>query len=186
MAQLMELGAPLRASGGGPVVSGPSAWLPAPPVAALPSVRQAGSGQAARGGLASQFPGFFQVFARGDRASLGRCLAPGASIGGLGGAVSLGGITSLRVPQGGRAGARHHGSRAPDRCRPGGHGSAATRHNSPHVGRRPAQRKMVCKGHPCIYAADGNLMTTRFASPWAVPRGLRSPRKLTDVHGREG
>ena len=65
-------------------------------------------------------------------------------------------------------------------------GRAATRHNLRHVGHRPAQRKMVCKGHPCIYAADGNPMTTRFASWWAVCRGPRSPRKLTDVHGREG
>ena len=27
---------------------------------------------------------------------------------------------------------------------------------------------------------------TWFASSWAVPHGLRSPRTLTDVHGREG
>ena len=27
---------------------------------------------------------------------------------------------------------------------------------------------------------------TWYASPWAAPRGSRSPRKLTDVHGREG
>ena len=75
-------------------------------------------------------------------------------------------------------------------------GRAATRHNLRHVGHRPAQRKMVCKGHPCIYAADGNPMTW-FASSLAVPRGrcgrrnLRiaappgRPRRRTDVHGRE-
>jgi hypothetical protein len=34
-------------------------------------------------------------------------------------------------------------------------------------------------------AADGNPMTS-CASSWAVPRGSRSPRKPTDVHGREG
>ena len=67
-----------------------------------------------------------------------------------------------------------------------GHGRcAATRANLRHVGDRPANRKMVCKGHLCIYAADGNPMT-RFASSWAVPPGSRSPRALTDVHGREG
>ena len=65
-----------------------------------------------------------------------------------------------------------------DRC-------AATRANLRHVGDRPANPKMVCKGHPCIYAADGIPMT-RFASSWAVPCGSRSPRTLTDVHGREG
>jgi hypothetical protein len=76
-------------------------------------------------------------------------------------------------------------------------GRAATRHKLRHVGHRPAKRKMVCKGHPCIHAADGNPMTW-FASSLAVPRGrcgrrsLRiaappgRPRKRTDVHGREG
>jgi hypothetical protein len=76
-------------------------------------------------------------------------------------------------------------------------GRAATRRKPRHVGHRPAKRKMVCKGHPCIYAADGNPMTW-FASTLAVPRGLcgrrslriaarpRRRRKRTDVHGREG
>jgi len=52
---------------------------------------------------------------------------------------------------------------------------AATRRNLRHVGHRPAQRKMVCKGHPCIYAADGN--------PTMI---AMRPRKRTDAHGREG
>ena len=52
-------------------------------------------------------------------------------------------------------------------------------------GCRPAERKMVCKGHPCIYTADGDSMT-QLASSRAVPCGRRHPRKLTDVHGREG
>ena len=87
------------------------------------------------------------------------------------------------------------GAAAPDWMPPGQvvTGRAATR----HVGHRPAKRKMVCKGHPCIYAADGNPMTW-FASTLAVPRGLcgrwslriaarpRRHRMRTDVHGREG
>jgi hypothetical protein len=58
---------------------------------------------------------------------------------------------------------------------------------------------MVCKGDPCIYAADGDPMTW-FTSPLVVPcsgicttegarrpaPGLRHPGQLTDVHGREG
>ena len=71
-------------------------------------------------------------------------------------------------------------------------GRAATRRNLRHVGHRPAQRKMVCKGHPCIYAADGKPMTW-FTSSLVVSRGLRATggacrhlRKRTDVHGREG
>ena len=64
-------------------------------------------------------------------------------------------------------------------------GRAATRRNLRHVGRRPARRKMVCKGHPCIYAADGNPMAW-FASSMTARRGRRLLRKRTDVHGREG
>jgi hypothetical protein len=76
-------------------------------------------------------------------------------------------------------------------------GCAATRHNLRHVGHRPAQRKMVCKGHPCIYAADGNPMAW-FASSLVVrdvntaagscgsPMTPLRPLRRTDVHGREG
>ncbi len=72
-----------------------------------------------------------------------------------------------------------HGA-APGAARPAA-GRAATRRG----GCRPARLKMVCKGHPCIYTADGDSMT-RFASSRVVPCGHRRPRKLTDVHGREG
>jgi hypothetical protein len=99
--RLMELGVPLHASDGGLVVSAEPAWLPAPPVAVLPSAPQASSDQAAKGALTSQLPGFFQAFASGNQAALARYLAPGTSISGLGGAVGFGGITSLQVPQGG-------------------------------------------------------------------------------------
>ena len=74
---------------------------------------------------------------------------------------------------------------------------AATRAKPRHVGHRPAKRKMVCKGHPCIYAADGNPMAW-FASSLVVrcanaaegscgsPLTPVRPRKRTDAHGREG
>jgi hypothetical protein len=70
-------------------------------------------------------------------------------------------------------------------------GRDATRRKLPHVGHRPAKRKMVCKGHPCIYAADGNPMTW-FTSSICDRRSLRiaapqrRARRRTDVHGREG
>jgi hypothetical protein len=98
---LIELGVPLCASGSGLVVSAEPAWLPAPAVATLPSAQRVSSDQGAQSELASQLPGFFEAFASGDQAALSRYLAPGASIIGLGGAVSFGGITSLEVPQGG-------------------------------------------------------------------------------------
>ncbi len=98
--QPMELGMPRCASDGRPV-SGRPAGLPAPLVAALPSTRQASSEETANSALANQFPGSRQAFAGGDQTALGRYLAPGASISGLGGAVGFDGISSLQVPQGG-------------------------------------------------------------------------------------
>ncbi len=96
--QPMELGVPRYATDGQPVVSGRPAWLPAPPVAVLPSAQQVSSGQTAKGALASQLPGFCQAFA-GGQAALGRYLAPEASIGGLGGATRDTAMTmDLTVP----------------------------------------------------------------------------------------
>jgi Conjugative transposon protein TcpC len=99
--KLMELGVPRYAANGGLVVSAEPALLPAPPVATPPSAQPVSSDQGAESALASQLPAFFEASASGDQAALGRYLAPGASVGGLGGAVSFGGITSLQVPQGG-------------------------------------------------------------------------------------
>ena len=75
---------------------------------------------------------------------------------------------------------------APVRGGPPGAPRRAARRAAPwRAGCRPVQQKMVCKGHPCIYATDGDSMT-QFASSTVVPCGHRRPRKLTDVHGREG
>lgn len=62
--------------------------------------------------------------------------------------------------------------------------SIAAPGNSRHAGCRPAKRKMVCKGHPCIHAADEDLMTW-FASSMTARRVRRLLRKRTGVHGRE-
>jgi hypothetical protein len=139
-----------------------------------------GSDQAAKDALASQLPGFFRAFASGDQA-----VSRAGSLDQR--ARRRGQLRRHRLAPGsaGRGDTRDHGDRGLDHSRPGRHGGPESRGNLRRVGRRPAGREMVCKGHPCIYAADGNPMT-RFASPWAVPRGLRSPHKLTDVHGREG
>ena len=99
--RLMELGVPLYASGHAIVVTGEPAWLPAPSAASPPNSPVAGSDQAAQSALSSQLPAFFQAYANGDQATLNRYLAPGASVGGLGGAVSFGSIASLTVPRGG-------------------------------------------------------------------------------------
>lgn len=98
--RLIELGVPLYASGGGIVVSGEPAWLPAPSTATPPNTQETDSDPAAQSALSSQLPAFFQAYASGDQATLNRFLAPGVSLSGLGGAVSYGSIASLTVPRG--------------------------------------------------------------------------------------
>ena len=99
--QLMELGVPIYTSGGGVVVSGQPAWLPAPPAIQPPNTQQPSSDPAAQGELQNQLPSFFQAYANGNADTLNRFLAPGVSLTGLGGAVTYNSIASLSVPAGG-------------------------------------------------------------------------------------
>jgi len=98
---LMELGVPIYASGGGIVVSGEPAWLPAPSTIQPASQQQASSDPSAQSALMSQLPAFFQAYASGDTATLNRFLAPGVTLNGLGGAVTYVSIASMYVPTGG-------------------------------------------------------------------------------------
>lgn len=99
--QLMELGVPIYTSGGGIVVSGQPAWLPAPSTIQPPNTQQPSSDPAAQSALQSQLPAFFQAYASGNADTLNRFLAPGVSLTGLGGAVTFSSIASLNVPAGG-------------------------------------------------------------------------------------
>jgi len=170
--RLAELGVPVYASGSGADVPGEPAWLPAPAAAFLLDSPAAASGPAAQRALPGGVPAFLQACAGGGQATLNRFLAPGGAT---------------------------RGNRQLGAVRPGHPRCPAVRCNSRHVGHRLATRKMVCKGDPCIYAADGDPMTW-FTSPLVVPcggipategdrrpaPGLRHPGQLTDVHGREG
>ena len=49
----------------------------------------------------SQLPAFFQAYASGNRVTLGRFLAPGTQVTGLGGAAQFGSLTGVTVPNGG-------------------------------------------------------------------------------------
>ncbi len=98
--QLMELGVPVIASGGGVVVAGEPAWLPAPPQVSPPQASQ-GSDPVARGELLNELPAFFQAYASGDNAALSRFEPRGVSLTGLGGAVTFDSIAGLQVPPGG-------------------------------------------------------------------------------------
>jgi hypothetical protein len=99
--QLMELGVPVIASGGGMVVAGEPAWLPAPPQISPPAPAGQGSDPVARAELLNELPAFFQAYAAGDPAALSRFEVRGVSLTGLGGAVAFDSIAGLQVPPGG-------------------------------------------------------------------------------------
>jgi hypothetical protein len=99
--RLMELGVPIYATPAGLVVSGEPAWLPAPSGVSVPSSSGVASDSATQTVLMNQLPSFFQAYGSGNQVTLGRFLAPGASVSGLGGTVAFKSITSVSVPPGG-------------------------------------------------------------------------------------
>jgi len=99
--QLMELGVPVYYADKALAVSGEPAWLPAPPRAAVPTPEPPSSDAATQAELMNQLPAFFQAYASGDQATLGRFLAPGTSLTGLGGQLAFGSLAGVTVPAGG-------------------------------------------------------------------------------------
>ncbi len=98
---LIELGVPIYSSQGGLVVSAEPALLPGPQRANPPPASTATSDSAAMNALSGQLPGFFRAYASGDQQTLGRFLAPGAVVTGLGGTVTFSSISGMEVPSGG-------------------------------------------------------------------------------------
>jgi hypothetical protein len=100
--KMMELGVPVyAATGGGMGISGEPAWLPAPKRAVAPAAPAVNSDSATQSELMRQLPAFFSAYATGDQSTLGRFLAPGTSVTGLGGSVVFGSVTSVTAPAGG-------------------------------------------------------------------------------------
>jgi len=100
--QLMELGVPvIAASGGGVVVAGEPAWLPAPATVSPPAPASQASDPVARSQLLAELPAFFQAYAGSDSAALTRFESRGVSLSGLDGAVAFDSIGGLQVPPGG-------------------------------------------------------------------------------------
>jgi hypothetical protein len=98
---LIELAVPVYSAQGGLVVSAEPALLPGP-IRAQPSQEPSpANDSAAVAALTGQLPGFFRAYASGDQETLGRFLASGASVTGLGGAVTFGSISAMEVPPGG-------------------------------------------------------------------------------------
>ncbi len=100
-AQLIQLGVPVTASGGGVVVSGEPALLSAPPQISPPPAAPSSTDPVAQSQLMNELPAFFQAYANGDSATLNRFLVHGVSLTGLGGTVTFDSIGALVVPQGG-------------------------------------------------------------------------------------
>ncbi len=98
---LIELGVPIYSAQGGLAVSAEPALLPGPERASPPAASTAASDSAAMNALSGQLPGFFRAYASGDQQTLGRFLAPGAVMTGLGGTVTFGSISAMEVPSGG-------------------------------------------------------------------------------------
>jgi len=99
--KLMELGVPVYAAGGGMSISGEPAWLPAPKPALAPAPPAVTADTATESALMRQLPAFFTAYANGDESTLGRFLAPGTSVTGLGGSVMFGSVTGVTAPAGG-------------------------------------------------------------------------------------
>jgi Conjugative transposon protein TcpC len=98
---MMELGVPVYAAAAGMVVSGEPAWLPAPRPVAVPAPPTVNSDSATESELTRTLNAFFAAYATGDQSTLGRFLAPGTSVTGLGGSVVFGSVTSVTAPVGG-------------------------------------------------------------------------------------
>ena len=98
---LMELGVPVYAADGGLAISAEPSLLPPPPRATPPQAASPTSDPATEAALSNQLPAFFSAYASGDPVTLGRFLAHGARVTGLGGTVSYGAITGIQVPPGG-------------------------------------------------------------------------------------
>lgn len=98
---LIELAVPVYSAQGGLVVSAEPSLMPGPERANPPSASSPVNDPVAVAALTGQLPGFFRAYASGDQETLGRFLAPGASVTGLGGAVTFGSISGMEVPLGG-------------------------------------------------------------------------------------
>jgi len=98
---LMELGVPIYAANSGMVVSGEPAWLAAPSQVNPPTPAGASSDPSTQAALTAVLPAFFRAYASGNSSAMARSLAHGASVTGLGGAVTFSSISSVYVPAGG-------------------------------------------------------------------------------------
>jgi Conjugative transposon protein TcpC len=99
--KLIELGVPIYSASGGLSVAGEPALVQGPAGAAPPAAQSGPTDSATQAQLLNQLRAFFRAYGSGDQVTLGRFLAPGASITGLGNAVSFGSITGIDVPVGG-------------------------------------------------------------------------------------
>ena len=99
--KLMELGVPIYSAAGGLSVAGEPALMQGPASASPPAAQSSPTDPTTQAELLNQLRAFFRAYGSSDEVTLGRFLAPGASITGLNNAVSFGAITGIDVPAGG-------------------------------------------------------------------------------------
>jgi Conjugative transposon protein TcpC len=99
--KLMELGVPVYATAGGMAISGEPAWLAPPKTVTPPAPQPVNSDDATQSALMRQLPAFFAAYGSGDQSTLGRFLATGTTVTGLGGSVVFGSVPSVTTPAGG-------------------------------------------------------------------------------------
>jgi len=99
--KLIELGVPIYSAAGGLSVAGEPALMQGPATASPPAAQNGPTDPGTQAELLTQLRAFFSAYASGDQVTLGRFLAPGTSISGLGNEVSFGSITGINVPVGG-------------------------------------------------------------------------------------
>ncbi len=98
---LMELGVPIYAVDGAVAISAEPSLLPPPPRVSPPAAQSPASDPETAAALGRQLPAFFRAYASGDPVTLGRFLAHGATVTGLGGTVTYAAISGIQVPPGG-------------------------------------------------------------------------------------
>jgi len=98
---LMELGVPIYAADGGVAISAEPSLLSPPPQVSPPAAQSPASDPETAAALGRQLPAFFRAYASGDPVTLGRFLAHGATVTGLGGTVTYSAISGIQVPPGG-------------------------------------------------------------------------------------
>src|SRR5262249_33594519 len=99
--RLVTLAVAVQAAAGGWPPSRGRPWRAARKPATPPAPQEVNSDAATQSVMTRQLPAFFAAYASGDQSTLGRFLAQGTTVTGLGGSVVFRSVTGVTVPAGG-------------------------------------------------------------------------------------